>query len=236
MPYVRLLRLPPQSRDVVGSSCWRRHLSARSSSGFTRVEHGRNASSNAWQHRHLRASNYVLSKAGGNDMPDAAARGVVGKTCREEVAMPLRCVAGGGSGKGNTTGPSATRPTSAAALTAAGRLQTDPAHRAGLLPRSTWGRESLAFRGALGAGWDHGVGGIGLQWQSLRAFASAPPEPAASKTDSPNSKPAAQSGSRPRAFLGDLLKPSDVSTRLSLVYWLCTALLWRPSSSMVVTT
>lgn len=214
MSYVRLLRLPPQSGDV-GFSCWRRHLSARSGSGSIRVEHGRDAS-NAWQHRHLRASNYVLSKAGNNGMLDAAAESVVGKSCHEEVGIPLKCVVGGGSGNGETIiiGRSATRPTSAA-LTAIGGLQIDPAHRVGLLPRSTRWRKSLAFRGALGIGWDHGVGGTGLQWQSLRAFASTPPEPA-SKTDSPTSKAAAQSGPRPRAFLGDLLKPSDVSGTAAL--------------------
>lgn len=203
MSYVRLLRLPPQSGDI-GSTCWRRHLSARSSSS-TRAEHGRDAS-NAWQHQRLRASSScVLSEVGGNDVLGAAAQSVVGRRCFNEVGMSWKGVVGK-----NTTGASATRPTTAA-LTAAGRLQIDPAQqRRGLLLRSTpHSRDSLPFRGALRTGWDHGVGGTGLQWQSLRAFASAPPEPA-SKTDSPN-RTATRPGLRTRASLGDLLKPSDVS-------------------------
>lgn len=201
MSYVRLLRLPPQSGDI-GPSCWRRHLSAGSS-----TEHARDA----W-HRRLRAGNYVLSKVGGDDILDAAAQRVLGKRCCEEAGIPWKGVAGGGGGggkKNTTSAVSSTRPTSAT-LTAVGRRQINPAHRGEVLLCSTHSRESLPFWGALGTGWNHGVGGTGLQWQSLRAFASAPPEPA-SKTDSPNSK-AARPGPRQRAFLGDLLKPSDVSS------------------------
>lgn len=201
MSYVRLLRLPPQSEAV--GPYWRRHISvARFSSGRS-AEHARVV----WQHRCVRARQHALRRAGGDGVLDAIAQVSLGNRGFGQVRTLWEGVAGGGGCK-NTATASAIAIPDKAALAANARLQISPAHGDGLPLQSTRPASPLPLWGALETGWNHGAGGTGVQSQSLRGFASAaPPDPSA-KT-SPDSK-VERVGPGQRAFLGDLLKPSDV--------------------------
>ena len=205
MSYVRLLRLPPQSEAV--SPYWRRHLSARSNNGGSSAEHARVV----WQHRRVRARKHALSCAGGEDILDATAQVAGGNRGFGQVRTLVEGVAGGG-GKNTGTASAIRVPHTAAALTATETFQTSPAHGNGLLMHSKPPNSPLPLWGVLGIGWSHGERGTGLQSQSLRGFASAaPPDPSA-KTSPASKSERVRPGQR--AFLGDLLKPSDVRTSL----------------------
>lgn len=203
MSYVRLLRLLPQSEAV--GPCWRRHLSAHSSNRVSSAEHARVV----WQHRRVRARQHARSSAGGGDVPDAIAQVALGSRGFGQVRTPLEVVADGG-GRKNTGTAGAIRSRHTAALTATETLPTSAAHGTGLLLHSTRPHYPLARLGALGTDWSHGAGGTGVQSQSLRGFASAAPPDPSVKT-SPARK-GERVGPGQRAFLGDLLKPSDVRT------------------------
>ena len=181
MSYLRLLRLPPPS-ETVGLS-WRRKLSAC-------ARHGKGPERERTTYRRVRAHNHGLEKEEGESIVEAVGSKFVG-----EVDIFLV-----------HEGATARRADASSRKQAAAvpRLQTHPGHGAKALWRSRHRPLSSLFREAAGSGWKYGWGGVVVPTQSLRAFASAPPDPAA--------RPSHYSKSpRQRTPLRDLLKPSDVS-------------------------
>ena len=182
MSYARLLRLPPPS-EAVGPH-WRRKLSA-----CARLGSGPGCRRTA-VYKCVRAHSYGLQQGGGDNIFKVVGNRVVDEVCTS-------------SGKEGAAARRADATNRSRASTVSG-FQTNAGHGATTLLRSRQRPPSSTFREAPGSGWDCGWGGMGAPNQSLRAFASTPPDPAA--------KPSHYSRvPRQRTPLGDLLKPSDVS-------------------------
>ncbi|CAM9903390.1 unnamed protein product [Scytosiphon promiscuus] len=201
MSYVRLLRPPPQSETVGSARCWRKHLSARSSTAS--VEHVRNI----WQHdrRFCAGSHEFGSRAGDDRKINATGKSGIGRSSFGGPGSLPEGVDTWARWK-NSTGASAAPKFTAAAVA---RVYPSPPYGGALRSRSSCPSRTSPFWRAKEVGWEHGTWQqMQSQSQSLRAFASAPSEKD-SKTDST----AVNRGGRPRvgqgASFGDLLKPSD---------------------------
>lgn len=208
MSYLRLLRLPPQPEAASAARCWRRQLPSRAGSN-SYTHDGKDLRGRLrLQHRFPRAGHHVQRSAVGS-----MTQRVLRVKRREEGAMSAAdlveepCVA-----------VSRSACTNSAALPTLICFHANPSSRGALLVNSPSARATSPLWGTLdtrsGAGaegrWSQQQG----RWNSLRGFSSLPPEPE-SKVDSTDSGRRVLPGQR--AFLGGLLKPSDVR-RLGLQY------------------
>lgn len=205
-----MLRLPPHSEATGAARCWRRHFSAPRD-GVS------NLSSVDWhtrqlllQHRRFRTCDGALRSLG-----VATVQGLPGTKCRETGVGAKGDVVGKLSGNDTMAIATAGTCTKRAALFEVGRFEPRSSRTAAALLRSTRARASSPFLQVLGTVSCSALGSTWSQqqahWQTLRGFASVPPEQPDSRTDTHdhNSRRALPGQ---RAFLGGLLKPSDVSS------------------------
>lgn len=199
MSYVRLLRLPTQWEAAGTARCSRTYSSAGSGGAKRRVDR----KAQLLQHRSSSAGYDVSHNAGG----------------ATELALPSnRCVQPGGTLAGDVVwglekgdGRTCTLSKIASPCALQRRGASDGITRlpssSGMTPSASGAPPIRMFAGSAGGGtWSQQQ----VQWQIARGFASTPPEQPDSKADV-----ADKSGRRAlpgqRAYLGGLLKPSDVS-------------------------
>lgn len=213
MSYVRIIRLPPQSDALGAVRCWRRHLSARKGATYVHAQgllllleqnHCFSLKPVSTHRNFGSATVQGLSNDCFCEIRDVAAGDlvgdIVGNTARKYTI---------GAAFSNWESPISN------ALALDGPLSIIDINRRGsgaVLLRSTKARASFLSRGALGTASGPDAGG---SWskrhvysQSFRAFAS---EKSDSKADAPVDLSGRKVQSDQRAFLGGLLKPSDVS-------------------------
>lgn len=227
MSYVRLLRLPPLSEAAVSSRSCRRNWSACGGGANNLRDRSLDVHArNLLQHRRYGACENVVAVSGGR-----AVRGIArSQTVRDVTSSSYL------AGDGIATGVLAVEPnwkktttcTERAALSAPQCLEPRPSPRGSWLPDNS--QSSLPFwaisgtrRGPeAGQAWN----GPKSQWQSLRAFASVPPE----QSDPKDKSRQALAGQK--AFHGGLLKPSDVSSEQQCVHVVLRAALLRRMFSL----
>lgn len=209
MSYVRLLRLPPQFEAVGATRCWRRQISARGG----RPNNLRDDCAELYaRHAFLRGDDTRLRV--GREI----GQGAVGSRRHGSRIDVADIYAREISGKGTASSTSSSGP----ALTACDRLDPRPSAVRAPLMYSTSARAPLALWGATETG-THSGGAWGnqqAQLRLLREFSSVPPEQQDSKIDSSDHHNARKTFPGQRAFVGGLLKPSDVSKCLGSIYLL----------------
>lgn len=214
MSYVRLLRLPPYAHPSVAARCWRRQAGSRGGGRPDNLLHEGPGPSDSRHFTRQHATQYHSDRGTPHHCSHfaraATARGVPGYAHQGQAGIDK---AGDPVGQRRANVTNATSSETPVFGADSSVWRPGPLRPAAFSSGSRTVRMSSLPRG--GGAW--GAQEMQLQSQSLRGFASAsvppdPKEPAPDSTEQPNNGSRALAGQR--AFLGGLLKPSDVSRYL----------------------